>query len=601
MKHSIKTINQEIKKFPILHWLVFLAGPWVSLWMVEILNQNDIFEDLHAWQILFNLIWYYLVYLVLRLLTGRMRTAASSAAIIFFIIGMVNHYILRFRGRILFPADLAGWMTAANVADGYDLSFDHYIVQALVLLIAYLFLVWIVPRQKKRKNLRIWVSALLILASAGYSYAFFGTDMLPRLGIYTQQWVTQGNGFVLNFTVALRYSSVDKPPEYSRDYAEELLLEFPASQTDVETTPTNIIVIMSEALADFSVFESFDPSTDPMPFYHSLTENTTKGTMYAPVTGGGTASTEFEYLTGFSTYFQPPHTVGYQLYVNDGMPSLGHTARESGYDTTSFHPYKSSGWNRPIAYDHLSFNNQYYDVDVKDPIKIRNYISEQAGYDMIIDLVDESEGGDFVFNVSMQNHGGYAQGWNNLPKTVTLSDELNEADGNAEQYFSLVYQSDLALQNLLTHYESVDEPTMVVLFGDHQPALTNLFYEELIGKSLSDRTTEEVMTQYAVPFLIWTNYDTPEVEDLVISPNFLGALTAQIAGLPMTNYMNFLMELHEVLPAITPVGCVTADGSFRGVWELSNEEAQWIRNYEALNYAGMVDLTDDLRPYYRID
>ena len=27
--------------------LVFLLGPWVCLWMVEILNQNDVFEDLY--------------------------------------------------------------------------------------------------------------------------------------------------------------------------------------------------------------------------------------------------------------------------------------------------------------------------------------------------------------------------------------------------------------------------------------------------------------------------------------------------------------------------------------------------------------------------
>lgn len=40
--------------------------------------------------------------------------------------------------------------------------------------------------------------------------------MLPALGIYTQQWVTQANGFLLNFTVAMRYSSVDKPEDYSR-------------------------------------------------------------------------------------------------------------------------------------------------------------------------------------------------------------------------------------------------------------------------------------------------------------------------------------------------------------------------------------------------
>ena len=35
--------------------LVFLAGPWVCLWMVETLNENDVFSDLAPWQVLMNM------------------------------------------------------------------------------------------------------------------------------------------------------------------------------------------------------------------------------------------------------------------------------------------------------------------------------------------------------------------------------------------------------------------------------------------------------------------------------------------------------------------------------------------------------------------
>ena len=59
----------------------------------------------------------------------------------------------------------------------------------------------------------------------GYCYAFFCTGMLPALDIYTQQWVTQRNGFLLNFSIALRYSSVDRPENYSKDLVLELMEE----------------------------------------------------------------------------------------------------------------------------------------------------------------------------------------------------------------------------------------------------------------------------------------------------------------------------------------------------------------------------------------
>ena len=581
--------------------VVLLLGPWACLWMVEILNQNDVFQDLYAWQVLMNLIWYYILFAVCRLILGRNRRAAALAVSLAFFIGLVNHYVLRFRGRILFPADVAAWRTAANVADGFDYSMDWYMVQAGVLLVAYLFLVWACPAQKKRARLGLWKGGALWAVIGVYCYVFFCTGALPALGIFTQQWVTQRNGFLLNFTVALRYSSVEKPEGYSEETVLKLMEAYPSVEGDADAVrPVNIVAVMNESFADFSVFDTFEASEDPTPFLHSLKENTVKGWMYSPVTGGGTATVEFEYLTGFTSLFQPPHTVAYQLYVEEGMPSLAALAGAQGYETTAFHPYKSSGWNRVLAYQYLSFDHQLYQEDVENPWYIRHYISDLSDYDTIFD-VTQAQDTTFLFNVTMQNHSGYAQGWNNLERTIDLPAELTRTDSSAEQYFALARESDNALRELITYYSNVDEPTLVVFFGDHQPPLKNAFYEVLYGKKLSERTTEEVMQQYAVPFFIWANYDIEEQEDVVISPNYLGVLTAQMAGLPLTGYMNFLSQLYEVLPAITPVGLVTAQGEFLTEDELNGEQQVWLDTYEILNYCGMIDLFDEARPMYCLD
>ncbi len=578
--------------------LVFLLGPWLCFWMVEILNQNDVFEDLDDWQILMNMVWYYSLFVVSRLLLGRNRSAAALGAVLSFLLGLLNHYVLRFRGRILFPADISGWRTAANVAEGFDYSEDWYICQAAVLLIAYLFLLWMCPAQRKRAKVALAWALLLWAGVVGYSYAFFCTGMLPALDIYTQQWVTQRNGFLLNFTVAQRYSSVDKPQDYSEETILNLMDQYPGVAGDESVTrPVNIVVVMNESFADFSIFDHFESSEDPTPFLHTLSENTVKGWMYSPVTGGGTASVEFEYLTGFSTLFQPPHTVAYQLYVEDGMPSLAALAGSEGYETTAFHPYKSSGWNRVLAYHYLSFQNQLYEENVETPWYIRQYISDLSDYKTIFKTTQEQKSS-FFFNVTMQNHSGYAQGWNNLERAIQLPDELRRADLTAEQYFDLSLESDKALEELLTYYSNLDEPTLVVFFGDHQPPLKNAFYEELYGKKLSERNTQEVMQQYAVPFFIWANYDIPERENVVISPNYLGVLTAQVAGLPLTGYMNFLSQMYQELPAITPVGFITGDGQFLQKKELNEEQREWLRTYELLNYCGMVSLFQEARPMF---
>ena len=78
--------------------LVLLLGPWASFWMVEILNGNDVFHDLYAWQVLMNLIWYCLLFIVCRLVLGRNKWACTAGAVLSFAFGLVNHYVLRFRG-----------------------------------------------------------------------------------------------------------------------------------------------------------------------------------------------------------------------------------------------------------------------------------------------------------------------------------------------------------------------------------------------------------------------------------------------------------------------------------------------------------------------
>ncbi len=599
---SSRRLARNLAEFPD-RWasrLVFLLGPWMCLWMVEILNENNVFKDLAPWQVLMNMIFYYSIFIALRLILGRNRRAAALGTAFCFLFGLVNHYVLRFRGRILFPADITGWRTAANVAGGFDYSADVYITQAAILLTAYLALVFFCTPQKRRAKIPALGGVALWGTMICYCYAFFCTGMLPALDIYTQQWVTQRNGFLLNFSIALRYSSVDKPEGYSKELVLELMEQYPGVPAEEDKKPVNIVVIMNESFGDLTIFDDLNPSEDPTPFLHSLEENTIKGWMYSSVTGGGTATIEFEYLTGFTSLFQPPHTVAYQLYVEEGMPSLAALAGSQGYATTAFHPYKSSGWNRVLAYQYLDFDRQMYQEDVPNPYIIRSYISDKSDYEMIRRST-EAEDSSFFFNVTMQNHSGYAQGWYNLPRHITLSNELKAADRTAEQFLDLMKESDLALEELITYYSQCGEPTLVVFFGDHQPPLTNAFYEELYSKKLSERTTEEVLQQYAVPFFIWANYDIEERQDVVISPNFLGVLTAQTAGLPLTGYMEFLSELYEALPAITPVGFVTADGQFLKKSELSAEQQDWLWKYEVLNYCGMVDLFDEARPMFCAD
>lgn len=572
----------------------FLLGPWLAYIMVEVLNNNNPFTAHSTEQDILNLIWYYLIFWLFRMILGRKVLAGGVSAVVCFLFGLANHYVLSFRGRIIFPCDLLTLDTAAVVARSYDYTPDAQIWIALAVLVGYLLLLLLAhivyhPKGRQRLGRKLlWGS---IAGMVIYLFAFFFTPLLPTIGIYTQQWRTQQNGFLLNFTTAIRYSFVSEPDGYDADKVAQTARSYRSqSVTDAGELPENLIFIMNESFSDLTAaFPNLELSEDPLAFYHSLTENTVKGTMISPVTGGGTANVEFEYLTGDSLAFLPSSTVAYQLYLYDGCPSLVSQAKDLGYHTIAFHPYLSSGWNRTSVYPWLGFDEVHFQEDVQDPQYIRNYVSDLSDYEQLFRWTEENDGPTMIFNVTMQNHSGYSQGWNNLSGDVTVTGGAKPSSITT-QYFSLMKESDQAIQALVEHYSQAEEKTLIVFFGDHQPPLGNTFFETLYGKKLDERDPEEVQQAYETPFFIWANYDIPERDDVRISSNYLGVLAAEAAGLPLTGYQQLLSRLMDVLPVAGTAGYVTADSQVtQEVEELPGYVQSLYHEYELAAYNHLFD------------
>lgn len=582
---------------------LFLLGPWLAFLMVEILNKNNPFTALNPTQVTLNAIWYYAIFWVLRMLTGRRLLGGAIASGLCFLAGLINHYVLTFRGRVIFPCDILGFQAAVNVASDYDYTPTAPVYTAAAILLCY----WLVLlaaklrlRPRGRQKLR-WVTVLGSLAAIGiYVYIFLFTALLPSIGIYAQQWKTQANGFLLNFMAALRYSFVSAPEGYSADEAERIAAGYAPEAVLDGQIPENLIIIMNESFADMAAsFPGLELSADPLPFYHSLTENTVKGMLVPPVTGGGTANVEFEALTGASLAFLPSNTVAYQLYLYDNIPSLVSQAESMGYYSIAFHPYLSSGWNRTSVYPWLGFDVDYYEEDVVDREDIRQYVSDSCDYQQLYRWTEESGEPTFIFNVTMQNHSGYTQGWVNLERTVKVDNQTKGSKSATTQFFSLMRESDKAIQELIEHYSASGETTMIVFFGDHQPPLGNDFYEELYGKPLDQRTTEEVLQQYETPFFIWANYDIPEAEGLRISSNYLSVLTRKLANLPLSGFDVMLSRLMEALPVATTVGYVDAEGTvYETAEDLPEELRALYRDYELMCYNYLFDGKEHPEGFY---
>lgn len=602
MVERIKQLIREPELW--LSRLAFLIGPFLCLLMVETLNENDVFTVLTPLQVAFNLVWYFALFTLVRIIVGSNRRAAVFSSWLCFIVGLIDHFVLRNSGRALWPADILVWQTALNVAGTQNYSLDVYIVLAAIVLTVYMFLILICPPRGKGNNrLSKKTVAAALVSIASFNVIFFCSNAMPALGLYPQQWNTRMNGFALNFALAARSMVYSEPDGYQEERVLELAKQFPGSAGDPSQQPENILVIMNESFADFSIYERFQSSEDPLPYFHSLqgSPNTISGVLYSPVWSGGTATVEHEFLTGFSSLYQPPHTVAYQLYLHDDTPSMAEAAAAAGYETIAFHPYLSSGWNRVQVYNYMGFDQQMYQADVNNPRYVRDYISDSSDYETLMQLTEEHHGKTFVFNVTMQNHNGYDQQWTNLGKTITLPESLSKIDPGAEQYFSALRESDKALEELIRYYQSCEERTLIVFFGDHQPPLSASFYEYLLGTSLNDMTPEEQALLYKVPFFVWANYDIGTESGLQMTPALLGTYASGIAGLPMTGLQQFLSKMQTDIPVLCSVGIMRPDGTLVSEWgDMTETERRWYEEYEQLTYTGLMNQFDGTWPLFHI-
>ena len=589
---------------------LLLLLPVLAFALVEYLNYNS-WDDFTPVQIALNLAWYYLLELVFYFVRRRRRVAAAKWAFgIAWGIGMANHYLISFRGRTLFPGDFLTLRTAANVAGNYDYRPDSMQWLTIGIFAAVLVLLSFLPREEKR--LFDWRGfAPAAAGTAVFLAVFFGTGWVEGLGIEPSMWTTRGNGLVLNFTVCLKYMKVEKPDSYSQETLAALAGENPsdtadaAASADGGTRPVNVIVIMNESLSDLSVLPGVETNMDAMPFLRSLTENTVKGYAYSSVFGGTTANSEYEFLTGNTTAFLPAGTVPYQMYVSDGDPSLVGQMEALGYTTIAAHPYRSSGWNRPTVYADYGFDEIYFESDFQDRAYMRGdartgYVTDRCDYENLIRWYEEKEEGQplFLFNVTMQNHSAYQMAWTNLPKEVWLTGELENRFQTVNQYLSLVYQSDQAFEDLIDYFSQVEEPTMILLFGDHQPQVATNFYTDVLGTNPDTATAQK---KQMVPFVLWANYDIPEAQGVELSLNYLSALLMDTANLPMTGYQKFLSQLWETAPVINTVGIRDAQGNWYGENAALPEELDGaIEDYKVLLYNNVFDKKDRVENFFTL-
>lgn len=602
-KDGPKSAIEDVKR-----WTRYLIGfaivPIISFYLMEAFEHNALAEVRQEAQ-WFNILIFELIAWTLYLLIGRMTTALRIELALALAFGLTNHYVMAFRSTPFVPWDLLSARTAASVAQNYDFTPTPRMIVVTVLFVLLMVAVRIlrkVPRIKLPIRLGSAVLcglALCLFVNTLQQETFQNKHYLYPF-LFTPAYMTKVNGMAVTFAMDLAYVAVDKPEGYSAEEAQKTLEQYGNTDNvfadDEENTNDsknrgedannkdlpNIIVIMDEAFSDLSVVGDLETNEDYMPFMHKMqqgADHTITGYAQVSVCGGNTANSEFEFLTGNTMSFLPSGSIPYQQYITKDTPSLASYLASLGYETYAQHPYYASGWNREKVYPLIGFEHLNFIDDYANKTYVRKYVSDDADMQHIIDTYENKEDGKpaFIFNVTMQNHGGYTDAFSDLSEDVHATNYNSEV---LDRYLSLIRLTDQSLEKLVDYFSNVDEKTVIVFFGDHQPsdAVAAQIQDSMLlpGESVPD---EQLRKRYLVPYLVWANYDIDGATQQNTSLNYLSAEVLKAAGVPTDAYQNFLLDLQKSYPVMSAAGRTDA----------SDADENMLNTYKKLQYYNLFE------------
>lgn len=503
------------------------------------------------WLVLFCLLWG---------LLGRPGLAGGVCVTTSGLLALLNLALLQFRGTALQWQDIGSWRAALNVAGGYRLALSPKIVVLAVLWLWTLAaLHWaggLCAGAPRSAGFR----AALGLGAAAAGVLLWVSPLIPASGV-TSSYISTQNAFVANLFLQSRDLPLKKPKNYEAQL-QQLGQYSSDAGTKVAETP-DIVVIMNESFADLRCYGA-QIAPEIYRDWDEILARSAHGTAYSSVFGGNTPNAEYEFLTGDSLLFYTGTPIPYETAIRQDVPALPGLLAQLGSGTVAMHPNEGIVWSREQVYPKLGFERSVFLADYENTEMLRRYVSDQANYSQVLRVLEEADGPQFLFNVTIQNHGSYEE--EDFADLNALLDSRTSCS-QTRQYLTLVKESGAALKEFLQRLEQRPRKTYVVFFGDHQPWVDEAFYSQYE----SGQDAQEHL-RYQVPYFIWCNQSQEEQQLPLCGLNDLQLYLAGQAGLPLTGYQKLLAQVAQRYPVVCAQGVRAADGSWLDEKQIAEDD-----------------------------
>lgn len=559
--------------------MILLAGVFATLGL-EFSSNHDL-----TWMYPLCLLleWALIAFAMLGLffLFQRRCGGAVVLAVALYVLGLAEYFVILFKSMPISPGDLTALSTAAAVAGtGFTYTITSFCMLSLAFTVIAIQICTLAAQVAPKRQKGSWRGLVLnlliaIVCLGGIAAHTTLLDYYHTLYIQVYSWRPLESyyrqGFLPSFISGAQTIKPSKPEDYTVSGAKKLISEYAkeyddnnqtggSSATRLEATkqfdeekPT-VIAVMNETFSDLSIYQNMHADYQGPTYFKSIGDCLSRGRLYVSAYGGGTANTEFEFLTGNSMAYLGSGVYPYTTYDLTDTENLAAQFKSLGYYTTAMHPNHGTNWNRENVYKDFGFDQFLTINDFQNAETLRGMVTDKATYDKILELLDTNSNPQFIFDVTMQNHSGYDTGLIPYDKQMSLNID-GEFNSNVNEYVSLIQQSDEALKYFLNKLSKLDRKVVVVFWGDHQPFFPDTYNDRWFTNE-DDATHQERLWQTS--YIIWANYDvagnsqTSHEEDL--SSNYLGSELMKLIGAPLTDYQKAHLTLRQSLPALNSVG-----------------------------------------------
>jgi Sulfatase len=244
----------------------------------------------------------------------------------------------------------------------------------------------------------------------------------------------------------------------------------PLRQIDLGSiAPRNLHIIVLESFTDPGWYPHLGLEDVRLPPLFERWRHAPRSTALSPVFGNRSSNAEFEILCGVPAAVGPSDVIFWRL-PERALPCLPNLLGQRGYQSTALHPSPPQTFNMSVAYPALGFDDSAFMTDLDLSDRDGYFLSARATLDQHWARIEPLLGGarpvlSYVFvNAS---HFPYARNAERRP-------DRWRPDGASQQvtdYINAIHYLTVAVDSFVSRLIEHDPDSLIVVVGDHGPAL----------------------------------------------------------------------------------------------------------------------------------